>query len=270
MNSTTDFHLPPVFVSHGSPMMMMEAGTTGEAWQRLAAGLPRPRAILAVSAHWTTRVPAVSAAPKPETIHDFYGFPDALYEIEYRPPGAADLAAEIGELIPDIATDSRRGLDHGAWVPLRYMYPAADVPVIQFGVLPGATPEDHYRLGEMLRPLTQRGVLVLASGAVTHNLGDMQRDAPDGMALPYVSAFADWLVAALRRRDLTALFDYRRQAPGGERAHPSEEHLLPLYVALGAAGIDAPMEVVHHDYTNAALAMDAFAFGKVGSDGTAI
>ncbi len=261
--------ISPIFISHGSPMMMLDGGSAAVAWARLAEVLPRPRAILAVSAHWTTRVPAVSAAPTPETIHDFYGFPDELYAIEYLPPGAVDLAAEVADLLPGIAVDVRRGLDHGAWVPLRYMYPQADIPVIQFGVLPGATPEAHYRLGEMLQPLTARGVLVFASGASTHNLYDMVRDAPDGQALPYVSEFSDWLVDALDRRDLPALFDYRRQSPGGERAHPSEEHLLPLYVALGAAGAEARSRVVHRDYNAAALAMDAFAFEKVGAGDTA-
>lgn len=262
--------IAPIFLSHGSPMMMIEGGSSATAWQALAAELPTPRAILAVSAHWMTRVPAVTAAPAPETIHDFYGFPRALYEIEYRPPGAVDLVGEIAALLPGLAVDGQRGLDHGAWVPLRYMYPAADIPVIQFGVLPGASPEDHYRLGQRLRPLTENGVLVFASGSATHNLQDMDRDAAEGEALPYVREFADWLADALARRDLPALFDYRRQAPGGARAHPTDEHLLPLYVALGAAGDGAHARAAHRNYANGALAMDDYVFEPRAVEASAV
>ena len=258
--------IPPVFISHGSPMMMIEPGRCGAAWAELAARLPRPRAILSVSAHWMTHRPAVSATPCPPTIHDYYGFPDALYDIEYLPPGAVGLASEVAERVPGIEIDARRGLDHGAWVPLRAMYPAADIPVIQFSVQPEASPEDHFRLGRRLAPLARSGVQVIASGGLTHNLRDLVRDAPEGAAHAYVREFTEWFAAALARRDLGALFDYRRQAPHATRAHPSEEHLLPLYVALGAAvpaGADDDDFVVHaahRDYSNAALAMDAYVF----------
>ena len=249
--------LPPIFISHGSPMLMLEPGRAGQA---LARELPRPRAILAVSAHWTTPAPAVSAALRPETIHDFHGFPQPLYELDYRPPGAPDLAAEVAALVPGIRVDRQRGLDHGAWSPLRFMYPAADIPVIQFAVMPQASAEDHYRLGRMLHPLTQQGVLILASGGLTHNLRDIVADAADGEALFYVSGFRDWFVEALGRRDLPVLFDYRRQAPHAARAHPSAEHLLPLYVALGAAGDNAMASTFYRDCQLGALALDAFVF----------
>lgn len=252
--------IDPLFVSHGSPMLMLAPGATGRAWSALAAALPRPRAILAVSAHWMTRAPAVSAARAPETIHDFHGFPDALYQIHYQPPGAVDLAREVADLVPGIAIDPRRGLDHGAWVPLRSMYPDADIPVVQLAVMPGRSPEEHHRLGERLRPLTARGVLVLASGSVTHNLRDVVPDAPDGAALPYVVEFRDWLAAALERHDLPALLDYRQRAPHAVRAHPTDEHLLPLFVALGAADATPGAELAFRDYSNGALAMDAFRF----------
>ncbi len=252
--------LPTLFLSHGSPMMSIQPGSTGPAWARLAARLPRPRAILAVSAHWMTHAPAVSATLQPETIHDFYGFPAPLYEIEYRPPGAPELAEKVSQLIPGIAVDYARGLDHGAWVPLRYMYPQADIPVVQFAVLPEATPEAHYTLGQRLQALTGDGVLVLASGSLTHNLRDMVRDAPDGETLPYVAEFSRWFTDALARRDLPALFDYRRQASHAVRAHPTDDHLLPVFVALGAAGADAACETVHRETTLGSLAMDAYMF----------
>lgn len=242
-------------------MLMVEPGQSGPAWSTLAQKLPRPRAILAVSAHWTTSAPAVSAAIRPETIHDFYGFPPSLYELEYQPPGASELAMEVARLIPGIAVDTQRGLDHGAWSPLRFMYPAADIPVIQLAVMPQASAEDHYRLGQALQALTHDAVLILASGGLTHNLRDIVGHAADGETLPYVGEFRDWFSGALQRNDLTALFDYRRQAPHALRAHPSAEHLLPLYVALGAAGENSVIRTEYRNSQLAALALNAFVFG---------
>ena len=198
---------------------------------------------------------------EPETIHDFYGFPQPLYDLAYQAPGTPDLAAEVARLVPGIHVDRQRGLDHGAWSPLRAMYPAADIPVIQLSVMPQATAEAHYRLGQMLQPLPRQGALILASGGLTHNLRDIVGDAPDGEALPYVGEFRDWFVKALRQHDLPALFDYRRQAPHAVRAHPSAEHLLPLYVALGAAGENAVAQTAYRDSQLGSLALDAFVFG---------
>lgn len=252
--------IPPLFISHGSPMLLLEPGRTGPAWQALARRLPQPRAILAVSAHWTTRTPAVSAAARPETIHDFHGFPPALYELDYRPPGSAELAARLAALVPGIHVDGQRGLDHGAWSPLRIMYPAADIPVIQLSVMPDASAEAHYRLGLALQPLARSGVLVLASGGLTHNLRDIVADAADGETLPYVREFRGWFTARLKQGDLPAVLDYRRKAPHAMRAHPTPEHLLPLFVALGAAGEDANVELAHSDTQLGALALDAMLF----------
>ena len=252
--------IPPVFLSHGSPMLLLEPGRSGPAWQTLAQTLPRPRAILAVSAPWPPRVPAISATPHPATIHDFHGFPDALYDMEYPAPGSAELAAQVAGLIPEIQIDARRGLDHGAWSPLRVMYPQADIPVIQLSVMPGADAATHFLLGRKLESLTRDGVLVLASGGLTHNLGDMVPDAPDGAALRHVAEFRDWFAAALARHDLPALMQWETLAPHARRAHPTPEHLLPLFVALGAAGEAARVDNFHRDYQLGALALDAFRF----------
>ena len=252
--------LPALFISHGSPMLAIEPGNAVPAWTALAQSLPRPRAVLAVSAHWTTGSPAVSAAAMPETIHDFYGFPPALYDIRYPAPGAVDLAAEVAALIPKIDIDEQRGLDHGAWMPLAAMYKAADIPVIQFAVMPNQSAEFHYRLGQQLAPLRSTGVLLMASGGLVHNLRDLVFDAPENMAKPYAKAFRDWFVDALERRDLPALFDYRRQAPNAALAHPTEEHLLPIFVALGAAGENFATHLAYQGYTLGTLAMDCFTF----------
>lgn len=257
-------NLPPLFISHGSPMLAVETSDAIAAWQALAQSLPKPRAILVVSAHWTTSSPAVSAAAAPETIHDFYGFPPALYDIQYPAPGAGDLAKEIHALIPHINIDHRRGLDHGAWMPLRAMYFEADIPVIQFAVIPSQSPEFHYRLGQQLAPLLSAGVLLLASGGLVHNLRDLVFDAPENVAKPYAAAFRDWFVDVLHRRDLPALFDYRRRAPSAAQAHPTEEHLLPIFVALGAAGENYTTRIVYQGFSLGTLAMDSFAFDTTG------
>lgn len=258
MNATTA--LPTLFISHGSPMLAVEPGDAVPAWAVLARSLPRPRAILVASAHWASTAPAVSASATPETIHDFYGFPPPLYEIRYPAPGAVDLASEIAALVPGIRVDDQRGLDHGAWMPLRAMYGDADVPVIQLAVMLNQSPEFHYRLGQQLAPLLSTGILILASGGLVHNLGDLVFDAPENSAKAYAAAFRDWFVDALNRRDLRALFDYRRLAPNAAQAHPTEEHLLPIFVALGAAGENFATRIAYRGFTLGTLAMDCFAF----------
>ena len=259
--------LPALFVSHGSPMQALHGGRAAKAWRALAAELPKPRAVLAVSAHWETRSPAVSAAATPETIHDFGGFPEALFQIRYPAPGAPWLAGRVRELIEadgqPIAIDPERGLDHGAWVPLREMYPAADVPVTQFAIQPERGTAHHHRLGRALSKLRDEGVLIVGTGSLTHNLRDWRPNVADDPAnvLAYVAEFQGWMEQALVKRDIDALLNYRQRAPGATRAHPTDEHLLPLFVAIGAGGDDA---VVHHPYagaTEAALAMDVYTFG---------
>jgi 4,5-DOPA dioxygenase extradiol len=257
--------MPTLFISHGSPMLAVQPGSYGAAWQRTAALLPRPRAILAVSAHWTTRQPALSLAAQPETIHDFGGFPPALYQIRYPAPGAPELAERAGALLaaaglePQLVPD--RGLDHGAWVPLQQLYPQADIPVTQLSVLPGRDAAWHLRLGEALRPLREEGVLIVGSGSLTHNLYefDFGEFATD-RAEPYVHEFQDWMHDALQRRDRAALADWERLAPQAKRAHPTPEHLLPLFVAFGAAAPEGNVQRTLASYSGGALAMDCYVF----------
>jgi 4,5-DOPA dioxygenase extradiol len=256
--------LPTLFLSHGSPMRSVEPGDAGAAWAAIARALPRPRAVLMVSAHWETGVPMASASAKPETIHDFGGFPDALYRIRYAAPGAPDVAARVVELLKDAGIaagqDGCRGLDHGAWVPMMHMYPHHDVPVAQLAVQPGRDTAHHLAMGRALEPLTREGVLVVGSGHVTHNLRDWMGSRGSADAMPYAASFASWLADTLAKRDDDALLAYREQGPGGARAHPSEEHFLPIYVAWGAAGRDAVAERVYRGFDGAALSMDAYAF----------
>jgi 4,5-DOPA dioxygenase extradiol len=255
---------PAVFVSHGAPTLALEPGPTRGFLAALGTGLPRPRAILAVSAHWENSAPAVSTAARPETVHDFYGFPRELYEMRYPAPGAPQLAQQVrgllGEagIVADAAPD--RGLDHGAWVPLMLMYPQADIPVTQLSVQTALGPAHHLWLGEVLRPLRDEGVLILGSGSVTHNLREFGRHDYAGAPPDWVSGFNDWLVERVAVADREALLDYRGQAPHAARNHPTEEHLLPLFAALGAATPGVVPRRLHAGYTYGVIGMDAWRF----------
>jgi 4,5-DOPA dioxygenase extradiol len=256
--------LPTLFLSHGSPMHAVQAGAAGKAWAALGKTLPRPRAVLIASAHWETSVPMLTGNPQPSTIHDFGGFPPELYKLRYPAPGSPELATQSVALLKDAGItagiDGCRGLDHGAWVPLRWMYPEADVPVVQLSVQPELGAAHHLRLGRALAPLADDGVLIIGSGHTTHNLRDWMTNPRRQEPLRYAQAFADWVSERLLTHDEAALTQYREQAPEASRAHPSEEHFLPLFVALGAAGADADVERVVEGFEAGALAMDSYLF----------
>lgn len=253
---------PALFVSHGAPTLALEPGPTRGFLAQLGAGLGRPKAILVVSAHWETAAPAVSTAPQPETIHDFYGFPEALYQMNYAAPGAPDLARRAVRLLEETGVKAAavpdRGLDHGAWVPLMLMYPAADIPVTQLSVQTALGPTHHWRLGEALRPVRDEGVLIMGSGSATHNLRGLSRyeAAPPG----WVSEFNEWLAGAIAAGRTADLLDYRRLAPQAARNHPTEEHLLPLFAAYGAGTSGIQPQHIHTGYTYGVIGMDAWRF----------
>ena len=253
---------PSVFVSHGAPSLAIEKNDTVEFLRGLGAKLGRPRAILCVSAHWATRVPTLSAAEQPETIHDFGGFPAELYRVRYDAPGAPFLAARAVELLSAAGIESEvspeRGLDHGAWVPLSLMYPEADVPVTQLSVQPLAGATAHFRMGAALAPLRREDVLILATGGATHNLYQLGSgtDAPE-----WAARFDEWLDEKIRGGPYEELLDYRRLAPNAELAHPTDEHLLPLFVAAGAGGGVATGRGLHRGWTHGSLSMAAYSFG---------
>ncbi len=256
--------LPVVFVSHGAPTHALDAGAAGLAWEALGRDLPRPQAVLAISPHWDTEAPMVSAAEVPETIHDFHGFPAPLYDIRYPAPGAPALACRTTSLLEEAgihtAVHPNRGLDHGAWVPLRRMYPEADIPVTQLTTQYRKGPEHHYRLGQALKKLSEEGVLVFATGGITHNLRDFFNDIPPGQAAPYVDEFRNWMLEKIQAGDIDALLDYRARAPHAARAHPTDDHLMPLYVALGAAHDPASVIRTHDSVDRGVMAMDAYVF----------
>lgn len=253
--------MPTLFITHGAPTLPLEPEPVRRAIAGLAQLAPGPKAVLVVSAHWETEAPAVSAAPKPPTIHDFSGFPAALYRLQYPAPGAPDLAKRIAGLLAEAeipcVVDAERGLDHGAWVPLMLMYPGAGIPVLQLSVQPHAGPAHHARIGEGLRALRDEGVLIAGSGSATHNLGDFGRYRYDDPPPSYVEQFERWLVERVQSDDRAALLDYRRRAPAAERNHPTEEHLLPLFTAMGAAP-GARGRAMRSSYAYGIIAMTAF------------
>ena len=268
-----DKPLPSVFVSHGSPMIALEPGAAGNFMrtlgQRIDARFGRPRAVLAVSAHTLARAPVLLAAPRHEAVYDFGGFDPALYTLRYDAPGAPALADHVAGLLAAAGLAAQvlpeGGLDHGSWTALRYLYPDADVPVLPLAFVPSQSPAQQFALGQALAPLAGDGVLLLASGSITHNLRRVfaqgLRGPVDRPEIAESAAFRHWFAQRSALRDWEALFAYRTQAPHAADMHPTDEHLLPWYVAAGAGGRDDPPQRVHASVSYGALGMDAYAFG---------
>ena len=255
---------PALFLSHGAPDLALSDTPARRFLAGLGARLDRPDAIVVASAHDEAPGPRVRAPALFRTWHDFGGFDPRLREMRYEPPGAPALAAEVGALLRgagfDSAGDPDPRLDHGAWVPLSLLFPAADVPLVAVSIDPGRDPLWHERLGSALAPLRARNVLVVGSGSISHNLGEVFR--PSGADSGWAEAFTLWLAEAAARGDRAALLEALATAPEAARNHPTDEHFLPFYVALGAGGEGASMARLHHSYTYDVLAMDAYGFGE--------
>ena len=265
--------LPPIFVSHGSPMIALEPGAAGAFMRTLgpaiAAAFGRPQAILAISAHTAARAPVLLAAPRHEAVYDFGNFDPKLFTLRYDAAGAPELATRVAGLRGaqqiDVHTVTEGGLDHGIWTALRYLYPDADIPVLPLAFVPDQSPAQQFALGEALAPLAAEGVLVLGTGSITHNLrralaGGLRAN-PDQLEIPESAAFRAWMHTRSAARDWDALFAYRTRAPHAVDMHPSDEHLLPWYVAAGAGGRDVAPLRLHDSVTLGSLGMDAYAFG---------
>jgi 4,5-DOPA dioxygenase extradiol len=254
---------PALFLSHGSPMMALTDSPARDFLLGLGRELGQPSAILVASAHWETREPAFNSVARNTTIHDFYGFPPALFAMRYEPPGAPALAEKALTLLADAGLpstiDRERGLDHGAWVPLTLMYSAADIPVLQVGIQSELDPAHHMRLGRALAALRKDDVLIIGSGSFTHNLTRLRRDGTEAQP-PDVVAFADWFDTAIAEQRTDDLLHYRTLAPFAVQQHPTDEHLLPLFVALGAGGERPIAERLHTSAMYSSLRMDAYAF----------
>lgn len=257
--------LPALFLSHGAPTLALDASAAGTFMDRLATRWPRPRAVVIASAHFASRgATRVGGNPRPRTVHDFGGFPEALYRLRYEPPGDPKLARSIVERLgvrglPALLAP-QQDLDHGAWVPLLRLFPAADIPVVPVSIDPLADARAHYALGQALAELREEQVLLIGSGGFVHNLGALEWQRRDGTRAAWAAGFADWMRERLLQRDLDAVLDWQTRAPNARQAHPTPEHLLPLFVALGAAGDWRRSEELHHSTELGSLALDAWAF----------
>lgn len=262
MNMTE--RLPTLFLSHGAPTLAVEDSAAGRFLDRLGATMPRPRAIVVASAHFISDKPTVGGASQPRTVHDFGGFPEALYGIRYPAPGAPGLADDIASRLAHAGLSGKshpaHGLDHGVWVPLLRMYPEADIPVVPLSVSPLSDAAWHLALGRALAGLRNEGVLVIGSGGFVHNLGDLDWSHPAAPLAPWASEFAEWMHENLAAGNEPSLLAWQSQAPHARKAHPTTEHLMPLFVALGAAGESSRAEVLHRSHQLGTLALDAFAF----------
>jgi len=266
--------LPSLFVSHGAPTLVIDKVPAHAFLRGLGSRLPAPDAVLCVSAHWERRRPALTAAGYPPTIHDFFGFPDELYRMTYPCPGSPSLASRARDLLAaagiEADLDAARGLDHGAWVPLKLMYPDAAIPVIQLSVQPHQGPAHQAALGRALAPLRNDGVLILASGGATHDLRAFGRYAIDADSAAYAAEFDEWLRRSIEGGEEAELLDYARSAPHGLRNHPTPEHFLPVFTALGAGGPGTRGSAargarIHSSFTYGVFSMAAFAWGAEGA-----
>lgn len=254
-----------LFVPHGAPTFALDPGAAGTAISKISKEFGNPRAVLCISPHWETKIQTIGTAVQLETIYDFYGFDERLYQIKYPATGCPELAREVQMALADHSIscmeDPERGLDHGAWIPLRQLFPDANIPVVPLSLQSNASPESAYKLGQALTELSDKGVLIIASGNLTHNLGDYAiARRQDGQTPEYVKEFADWLHTVLSTGDIDTLINYRTINKNGVRAHPTEEHLLPLFVALGAAGKNSRPTAFYRGINDYVLAMDAYTF----------
>ena len=247
--------MPVAFFGHGSPMNTLDQNQYTEAWRALGDAMPKPKAILSVSAHWYTRGTAVTAMESPKTIHDFYGFPQALFDVQYPAPGDPELASRVRDLLAplEVHRDHSWGLDHGTWSVLKHVYPRADIPVVQLSIDGTQPPQFHYDTGKRLAPLRDEGVLVVGSGNVVHNLRLMKRSG--GPAYDWSVRFNERIREALAARDHATLVDFERLGEDARLSVPTPEHYLPLLYIAGLQGEDETMSFPVDGYDLGSVSM---------------
>jgi 4,5-DOPA dioxygenase extradiol len=255
-----------VFFAHGSPMVAVESDDFSDALGRFGASLPRPRAVVVLSAHWEAQAPLrVTAAERPTLLYDFTGFPPELYDVRYPCPGDPQLAGEIATTLGG-TLDSGRGLDHGAWVPLRHAFPSADIPVVEVSIPTGRSPKDLVRMGQRLAPLREQGVLLVGSGGIVHNLQRVRLEDKHAPVEGWANEFDTWVWARARTLDLGSLSTYSREAPHASLAVPTTEHFDPLFFVLGAARPGDRVSSIFEGFHHGNLSMRSFAVSQAASE----
>jgi len=252
--------MPVLFVGHGSPMNAIEENEYSAAWKMLADRLPKPKAILAISAHWYTQGSRIVTAAEPKLIYDMYGFPEALYQVQYPAKGSAEMAELTQRLLTQkVSVDNTWGLDHGTWSILKWIYPAADIPVYQLSIDKSASPAAHFRMGQELRVLRENGVLILGSGNVVHNLAKVDWQMRGGY--DWAVAFDQYIKHKVETRDVATVMDYQKAGEIAKLSFSTPEHFYPLLYALGAADAEDKITVFNEACTLGALSMTSYMFG---------
>lgn len=252
--------LPAYFLSHGSPDLLIREAPAAIFLKDLSIPVKTARAILVISAHWETDIPSITGNQKPETIHDFYGFPQELYDIRYQVNGSREIAQEICDMLQEhninAKIDKERGLDHGAWMPLCLAVPNCNIPVLQLSIQPHESAEYHYNIGKALRMFRDNGIIIIASGNITHNIrAALQGNQEDGQK--YAEAFDEWINNALTKRIDDDLLHWKQKAPHAKWNHPTDDHILPLFVILGASESEQAKRI-HQSYDYNVLSMASY------------
>lgn len=253
--------MPSLFISHGAPSIAIEDDDFTRAVAAYGTTLAAARGVAIVSAHWQARDPRVNAVAQPETMYDFGGFDESLYRIRYEAPGDPTLARQIAALLGDAALEEARGWDHGLWVPLRILLPDARVPIVEIAQPYPTTPAALMRIGAALAPLRDRGIAIIGSGGIVHNLRAIHRDDKNAAVDHWAKEFDDWFAKQLALRDFATLSRYRELAPHADRAVPTPEHFEPLFVTLGASRHDDTLTTIYEGFHYGNLSMRTFAFG---------
>ncbi|MFA6214500.1 MAG: 4,5-DOPA dioxygenase extradiol [Candidatus Micrarchaeia archaeon] len=257
--SSAAHRMPVLFIGHGSPENALSDNAFTRAMSRLGKELPKPRAILCISAHWLTEGTAATAMDAPKTIHDFYGFPPPLYTVKYPAPGSPELAARVQRLLKPIQAglDASWGLDHGTWSVLRHMYPSANIPVVQLSIDFYKPAQHHYEIGKKLAPLREEGILIIGSGNMVHNLRALSPDGRDAAPVAWAKQFDAFIKEALEKKDHKAIINYQSLGQVAALAHPTPDHFYPLLYAMGAAGVKSKISYPYEGYEYGSLSMRA-------------
>jgi 4,5-DOPA dioxygenase extradiol len=263
MDGPNSERMPVFFIGHGSPMNAIDVNPYTKNLNVLGEKIPRPRAILVVSAHWMTEGSWVTEMPNPKTIHDFYGFPQALFDVQYPAPGSPETAQLIRETVqnPKVHGDMEMwGLDHGTWSVLRHLYPKADIPVLQLSLYMEQGPEYHFKLGQELSKLRDKGILILGSGNLVHNLRTIRWE-PNAKPFDWALEYDEWLKTKLSEKDFASVLYQFHQTQAGKLSIPTMEHYYPLHYVLGAADPKDELRFEYEEMQNGSISMRSFSLG---------